>query len=72
MVRNQSRFVALIDQSGTAVCAPVWVEFPELSYAASDAEFESAAIKIAIADGLLSVDRKGSVRARLEPALRAS
>ena len=51
MVRNQYRFVALIDQAGTPVCAPVWVEFPELSYVASDSEFESAAIKIAMADG---------------------
>jgi hypothetical protein len=72
MVRNQCRFVALIDQAGIPVCAPVWVEFPELSYVASDSEFESTAIKIAMADGLLTADRKGSVRARFEPSLRAS
>ena len=72
MVRNQCRFVALIDQAGTPVCAPVWVEFPELSYIASDSEFESTAIKIAMADGLLTADQKGSVRARFEPSLRAS
>ncbi len=72
MFRNQSRFVALIDQAGTPVCAPIWVAFPELSYVASDSEFEAAAIKIAMADGLLTQDRKGSIRARFEPSLGAS
>jgi hypothetical protein len=72
MIRNQSRFVPLIDQTGIAVCAPVWVEFLELSYIASDSEFESMAIKIAMADGLLAADQRGLVRARFEPSLRAS
>jgi hypothetical protein len=72
MVRNQCRFVTLIDLAGTPVCAPVWVAFPDLSYVASDSEFESTAIKIAMADGLLAASQKGSVRARFEPSLRAS
>jgi hypothetical protein len=72
MVRHQCRFVSLIDQAGNPVCAPVWVAFPELSYVVSDSEFESAAIKIAMADGLMAADQKGSVRARFEPSLRAS
>src|SRR5258708_2995800 len=42
----QSRFVALIDDNGRAVCAPILVEFSEFSYRVSDAEFESRAIRI--------------------------
>jgi hypothetical protein len=72
MFRNQCRFVALIDPAGKPVCAPVWVEFPELSYRVSDSEFEAAAFKIAMADGLLTADQRGSIQARFEPSLRAS
>jgi hypothetical protein len=72
MFRNQCRFVALIDQAGVPVCAPVWVEFAELSYVVSDSEFEAVAIKLAMTDGLLTAAQKGSVRARFEPSLRAS
>jgi hypothetical protein len=61
----QSRFVALVDDSGRAVCAPILVEFSEFSYRVSDAEFESRAIRIAVEDGLLAADRRGAVRALL-------
>jgi hypothetical protein len=72
MFRSQCRFVSLVDQTGNPVCAPVWVEFPDLPYIASDSEFESTAIKIAMADGLLSANQRGSISACLERPLRAS
>jgi hypothetical protein len=71
MFRSQSRFVALIDHTGKPVCAPVWVEFADLPYVASDSEFESTAMKIALADGLLRADQKGSIRTCLERPVRA-
>ena len=65
MFKSQSRFVTLLDGSGKQICAPIIVEFAELSYAVSDAEFEFRAIRIAVADGLLAADQIGAVRARV-------
>ena len=70
MHRIQRRFVSLIDQTGTPVCPPVFVEFSEFSYLVSDAEFELRAIKIAVEDGLLSADRRASVRAHFDTTAR--
>jgi len=72
MFRNQCRFVAFIDQAGKPACAPVWVEFSELSYVVSDSEYEEAAFKIAMSDGLLTAGQRGSVRARFESTLHTS
>ena len=70
MQRSQTRFVALVDQMGTQVCAPVYVEFSELSYIVSDAEFEFRAIKLAVEDGLVSAEQRASVRANFATAER--
>jgi len=61
----QQRFVALIDPDGKSVCAPIIVEFPDVSYTVSDSEFELQATKIAIADGLLVLSQIGAVHARV-------
>jgi hypothetical protein len=66
MHRMQSRFVVLVDPNGKPVCPPIIVEFADLSYLASDSEFELKAIKIAVADGLLSASQIGAVHARVE------
>jgi hypothetical protein len=71
MERSQSRFVALVDQTGAQVCAPVYVEFSELSYIVSDAEFEFRAIKLAVEDGLVSAEQRASVRANFASLARA-
>jgi hypothetical protein len=65
MQRIQRRFVTLVGLDGKPICAPVIVEFPELSYTVSDSEFEFRAIKIAIADGLLSPGQAGRIQARI-------
>jgi hypothetical protein len=70
MQRSQTRFVALVDQMGAQVCPPVYVEFSELSYIVSDAEFELRAIKLAVEDGLVSVEQRASVRASFSTAER--
>lgn len=70
MHRIQRQFVSLIDQTGTPVCPPVFVEFSEFSYLVSDAEFELRAIKIAVEDGLLGADRRASVRAHFDTITR--
>ena len=57
--------MVLVDGAGNPVCAPIIVEFPELSYIVSDLEFEFRAIKIAIADGLIAADQIGAVRAQV-------
>jgi hypothetical protein len=65
MQRIQSRFVALVGPDGKPVCAPIIVEFPDMSYMVSDSEFELRAIKIAIADGLLAPSQIGEIQARV-------
>jgi hypothetical protein len=62
----QTRFVLLVDDENEPVCAPVLVELSDLSYLASDDEFEVQAIKLAVSDGVLKSDMRPLVRAHFD------
>ncbi len=47
------RFVNLNYPDGTPVCAPIFISLDGLSYDPTDIDFEEAALRFAIGDGLL-------------------
>ena len=52
-----TRFVCLIDRNGKPVCAPVPVSIEGRNYEPCDIEFEEAALRSAIRDGLIASRR---------------
>lgn len=52
------RFVTLLYKNGSPVCAPMPVSLGRLSYEPSDIDYEEAALKSAIQDGLIASRRE--------------
>ena len=62
----RTRFITLVDEAGIPIGPPVQVTLSEPTYDPSRAEWEAAAIRIAIQDGLIRAERRREIRARFE------